>query len=221
MAEEEGIESEEQQTGSGDDATQQKQETEKVKISKEELDALKQGAESAKATKSELENLKTTLYSPQYLAFLESQKAATQEPEETYEFLSQKELIQRVRDERRQDLQNLAMGVGVKQQEQIVIQQIKEAQTKYADFDALRPEMKKLAERVGGNLTADDCYKLLKSIKGEPLNLRTKPVSGPKSTEKPGTSSGTVEKTDFDEKEAIEEAARKVGLDKFLGERPK
>lgn len=222
MAEQIKDQSEEKQTGSGDDATQQKQEPEKVEVSKEELETLKQKAQSGEATKQELENLKAQLYSEEYLNYLQSRQAATtQEAEENLDFMSQKELRQKILNEVDQRMQNYAMGLTVRQQEQLVGQQIKQAQAKYADFDALRPEMKKLAERVGGNLSADDCYRLLKSMKGEPLNLRTKPATTPKPTEKPGTSSGTVAKTDFDEKEALEEAAKKAGLDKFLAERQK
>jgi len=213
------IKSEEIQNASGDDTSQEKQEkTEKVEVSKEEVEVLK--ADKQK-TQQELDALKATVYSEDYVNYLQSkQTAQTQAPQENLEFLSQKELINLVRKERQQDLQHLRMGIAGQQQEVATTQQIKQAQKDHADFETRRPTLKKIAERIGGGLTAEDACGLDYYYQHRDEILKKSPP--PRSTEKPtGTSSGTMKKTQFDEKEALEEAARQVGLEEALAKHEK
>lgn len=208
-----------QKTGGDDTGQQQTQEkTEKVEISKEEAEALK--ADKAR-TQQELDALKATVYSEDYVNYLQSKQGAqTQVPQENLEFLSQKELIDLVRKERQQDLQHLRMGMASQQQEASTAQQIKQAKKDHNDFEARRPHLRKIAERIGGGLTAEDACGL--DWYYQHRNEILKRSSPPRPTEKPtGTSSGTMKKTQFSEAEALEEAARQVGLEEALAKHEK
>lgn len=210
-------ESEESQTA-GSDVTSQKEtqeKTEKGEISKDEFDALKADKEK---TQGELDTLKATVYSEDYINYQQSKQGAqTQAPQENLEFLSQKELINLVRKERQQDLQHLQMGIVGQQQEVKTTQQIKQAQKDHADFEARRPTLRKIAERIGGGLTAEDACGLDYYYQHRDEILKKSPQ--PKPTEKPGAGSGVVKKTEFNEKEALEEAAETSGLDELLASR--
>lgn len=213
------IKSEENQPGSGDVTTSEvKEKTEKVQVSKEEFDALKADKEK---TQGELDTIKATVYSEDYINYVQSRQGAqTQAPQENLEFLSQKELINLVRRERQQDLQHLRMGMASQQQEVTTTQQIKKAQKDHADFETRRPALRKIAERIGGGLTAEDACGLDYYYQHRDEILKKAPQ--PKPTEKPGTSSGTVKKTTFpSEMEAAKEAARQVGLEEALAKQQK
>ncbi len=216
------IKSEESQTA-GDDETSTEEvvepKEEKVEISKTELDTLR-AADGKKG--EEIDNLKRTIYSEDYLNFLQKKGTAQAQPvEENLEFMSQKDLHRKIMQTVDSKLRNLYLAQAAQNQEKTVIQQITDAQGKYTDYDVMRPAMKKIAERVGGNLTADDAYRLAKQEAGQPLQLRKVTTVLPKTTEKPGVASATTKKTEFSEEEAVEEAARISGLDKFLAERQK
>ena len=99
---EEIINSEPSEPSSSDGATEPIQEkTEKVEVSQEEVTALKADKEK---TQGELDALKATVYSEDYVNYLQSKQTTQQAPpQENLEFLSQKELINLVRKERQQD----------------------------------------------------------------------------------------------------------------------
>lgn len=220
------VKSEENQTASGDEtgkeevvAVEEEKKEEKVEITKVELEALK-GADGKKT--EEIENLKRTIYTEDYVEFLrgKNKPEAQTQTDDNVEFMSQKDLYQKVMAAQDEKLRRVYLAQAAQNQERTVVQQIKNAQEKYADYEVMRPAMKKLADRIGGNLSADDAYRLAKQEAGQPIQLKKTTVV-PKTTEKPGLASSATKKTNFSEAEALDEAAKTSGLDKFLESRIK
>lgn len=93
--------------------------------------------------------------------------------------------------------------------------QVKDALRTYKDFPVYAPSAAKVAERVGGNLTAEEAYILAKHQKGgftqKQATEKTK-KKAPVQSEKPGSGAQPVKTKKFSRAEAILEATKRLGM---------
>lgn len=208
-------------------------------VAKAEFDRVKAELEQAR---QQLQDVQRSLMDPRYLQWLAQQQSqpvtatppsATEEPEEEPDFekMSPKEFGKWLREQIKKDIladvqtkiQSVEHNAEVARA-QIAIEQ---AARKYPDFWMYRDAMVRVVneyEAQGMKLAVEDAYHIAKGRLGAVTQSTPKPVAPPRpkpapsSTERPGVSSTATAKTTLTPTEAFEEAWKRAGLDKLLGE---
>lgn len=211
-------------------------------VPKSELERVQRELEQAR---QQLQDVQRQLMDPRYLQWLAQQHtqiaapttatppSAAQEPEEEPDFekMSPREFARWIREQVKRELlsevepriQSVAQNAEVARAQM----EIEQASRKYPDFWMYRDAMIRVVreyEDRGVRLSVEDAYHIAKGRSTPVHTPQPRPVSPPRprpapaATERPGVSSVATSKTTLSATEAFEEAWKRAGLDKILGE---